>query len=244
MNIVIFGASSKIAEETAKYFAQGGDSLYLFARNIDRLIGIAADLRALGASEVAIDSMDAQLHDKQQEWIDKAVARFGSLDVAIIAYGTLGDQKRCERDPSRTIDEFNINATSVIALAARLANYFERRRAGTLVAIGSVSGDRGRGSNYAYGAAKASVAVFLQGLRNRLYRAGVSVITIKPGYISTPMTRHLRQGVLWTSAERAGKIIYAGIRAKKNVIYVPAWWRVIVLVIKLIPESLFKRLDL
>ena len=125
-----------------------------------------------------------------------------------------------------------------------LANYFEKRGEGTLAAISSVAGDRGRQSNYVYGTAKAAVNTYLQGLRNRLYSKGVHVLTIKPGFVDTPMTAHLRQGPLFASADRVARDIVKAIEKKKCIIYTPWFWRWIMLLIRLIPEPVFRRLKL
>jgi short-subunit dehydrogenase len=168
----------------------------------------------------------------------------GGIDIVLIAHGSLPDQKACEQDTQKTLEAINTNAISTISLLTYLANHFERQGRGTIAVISSVAGDRGRQSNYVYGTAKAAVTVFLQGLRNRLYKSGVQVLTIKPGFVDTPMTAAFKKGLLWASPEEIAKAIYIAIATTKDIIYAPWYWRWILLIIRHIPEILFKRLSL
>jgi len=149
-----------------------------------------------------------------------------------------------EKDYHVAEEELKTNLLSTISLCTILANQFESQRHGTLAVITSVAGDRGRQSNYIYGTAQGAKSIFLQGLRNRLSHAGVQVLTIKPGFIDTPMTAHLKKGLLFVKPEVAGKAIYHAIIKNKDIAYVPSFWWFIMTVIKLIPEGIFKRLRL
>ncbi|MCG8081658.1 MAG: SDR family NAD(P)-dependent oxidoreductase, partial [Candidatus Thiodiazotropha taylori] len=140
--------------------------------------------------------------------------------------------------------EFEVNALTTISLLTNLANYFEAQQRGSIVVISSVAGDRGRQSNYVYGAAKGAVTIFLQGLRNRLTKSGVNVLTVKPGFVDTPMTADFPKGALWASSEKVAQDINKAIDAQKSVAYVPWFWRYIMLIIKSIPEMVFKKLSL
>jgi len=131
-----------------------------------------------------------------------------------------------------------------MSLLTHLANYFETQKAGTLAVISSVAGERGRQSNYVYGAAKGAVSIFLQGLRQRLDKSGVHVLTIKPGFVDTPMTKELKKGLLWADPQAVAKLIHKGVAAKKSIIYTPGYWALIMAVIKAIPERLFKKIAL
>jgi hypothetical protein len=243
-NVVIFGATSAIAEAVALRFARAGDGLHLFARDAEKLAAVAQRVKAAGAVRVHASPMDAHDIASHRRWIDDASSALGHIDIALLAWGSLGDQRASERDVQVALHELATNATSVIALSAELATYFEARGHGTLAVIGSVAGDRGRGSNYTYGSAKAAVAAYLQGLRARLWKRGVRVVTIKPGPVATPMTAHFDKGLLWSTPERiAGKIHRAIVRGT-DVVYVPAWWRGVMLVIRAVPEPWFKRLSL
>jgi len=176
--------------------------------------------------------------------IDSAIAALGGLDVALIAHGTLPDQALCQLNVSETLDAIQVNFTGTVALLTLLANYFEAQRSGCIAVITSVAGDRGRQSNYVYGAAKGGVDRFLEGLRNRLFRSGVAVVTIKPGFVDTPMTAGMKKSLLFASARRVGLGIHRAIGRRRSVVYIPWFWRPIMAVIKCLPEDIFKRLQL
>ena len=243
-HILIIGATSAIAEATARRFAQDGDRLYLVARNPDRLVAVASDLKTRGATQVEIMVMDANDMDRHAELVAQAEAALGGLDTVLIAHGTLPNQKACEASFETTLQEIQSNCLSVISLLTHAANRFEAQKHGTIAVISSVAGDRGRQSNYVYGTAKAAVSTFLQGLRGRLFRSGVHVITIKPGFVDTPMTAGFRKGLLWASSEKVGDGIHRGIQRKRDVVYLPWFWRWIMVIIRMIPESIFKRTKL
>lgn len=242
--ILIIGATSAIAAATARRFALQGDRLYLLARDRERLESMARDLEIRGAESVACESFDAGDFARHPELLDKAIATLGGIDVALIAHGTLPDQRACEQSFDSTLRELNTNAISTISLLTHLANRMEQQGSGTLAVISSPAGDRGRQSNYVYGAAKAMVTVFCQGLRNRLYRRGVHVLTVKPGFVDTPMTASFDKGMLWAQPERIAVGIEKAIRQRKNSVYLPGFWALIMRVIKHVPEELFKRLKL
>ncbi len=243
-NVLIVGATSAIAQEVAKHFARAGDRLFLVGRNEEKLNAVADDLRVRGAETVATFLMDVNDLERHEPMIEEAERTLGPLDVVLIAHGVLPDQKAAEQDVRLALDTFHTNATSVIALLTPLANRFEQRGRGTIAVISSVAGDRGRQSNYVYGSAKAAVSAFTSGLRNRLHRAGVQVITVKPGMVDTPMTAHMRKGPLFASPEKVGKDIYNAILKGKDVVYTPWYWALIMWLIVHIPESVFKRLKL
>lgn len=241
---LIIGANSAIAQATARHLAKRGDAIYLLGRDDKRLADTAEDLKARGAAQVQHAVSDALDGAGQQAAVDNAIEALGELDCVLIAYGTLPNQTECQDSVEDTRKEFEINAISIISLLTGLANYFERRGSGTIAVITSVAGDRGRQSNYVYGAAKAAVAVFLQGLRNRLHPAGVQVLTVKPGFVDTPMTREFNKGPLWASPDDVAQSIVRGLDKGADVIYAPWFWRYIMLVITAIPELVFKRLKL
>ena len=166
------------------------------------------------------------------------------MDLALIAHGSLPDQARCSVSVDDTLEALRINGTSVISLLTCLTPVFEAQRSGTIAVISSVAGDRGRQSNYAYGAAKGMVSVFMQGLRNRLTPHGVHVLTIKPGLVDTPMTASFKKGFLWATPDRVGADIVRAIDRRKDVLYTPWFWRLVMLAICAVPETLFKRLKL
>lgn len=240
--VLVIGAASAIAEATERLLATQGAALYLCGRDVARLQAIAADLRVRGARFVGTEALDANDIGRHAAVIDNARALLGGLDTVLIAHGTLSDQAACQSSVTRTLDEISTNALSVIAFLTLLANQFEDQRSGTIVVISSVAGDRGRASNYVYGSAKALVSAFLSGLRQRLRPAGVRVLTIKPGFVDSPMTRSFRKGLLWAQPAAIARGIVASLEGGGNVVYLPAFWRLIMLTVRLVPESLFARL--
>ena len=242
--ILIIGATSAIAEATARLWAGRGDALFLVGRNTQRLEVIAADLRVRGAVSVGCFTMDACDNSRQATMLEAATVAMGGLDVALIAHGSLPDQKACETSVETMLREIDTNALSVIALATRLGQQFEVQGKGSLAVISSVAGDRGRQSNYVYGAAKGMVSLFLQGLRNRLSKKNVQVLTIKPGFVDTPMTAAFTKGALWAKPEAVARGIVKAVDKKRDEVYLPGFWRLIMLLIRHIPERLFKKLSL
>jgi short-subunit dehydrogenase len=243
--VLIIGATSAIAEATARCFAGHGATLHLVARNAARLDAIAADLRVRGARQVSVGILDVDNLAAHAPTLDAAEqALGGGIDVALVAHGTLPDQAACSASTEVSLREFHTNAVATIALLNALAQRLERQGQGTLAVIGSVAGDRGRQSNFLYGSAKAAVATFAAGLRNRLYPRGVHVLTIKPGFVDTPMTAQFRKGALWASPAKVGESIHRGIVRHRDVVYTPGFWRLIMFVIRSVPEFIFKRLKL
>jgi decaprenylphospho-beta-D-erythro-pentofuranosid-2-ulose 2-reductase len=242
--VLIIGATSAIAEETARLYAQRGAALALIARNQERLQTLSSDLPLRGAAAVHAYRLDVNDTTSHKGILDQAEAALDGFDVVLIAHGTLPDQQACQQDMELAVREFNTNAVSSIALLTDIANRLEARGRGSIAVISSVAGDRGRQSNYLYGSAKAALSIFLQGLRNRLQPKGVHVLTIKPGFVDTPMTAEFRKGLLWVKPAVIAKGIVKAIRKKKDVVYLPFFWRWIMLIIKSIPERVFKRMSL
>lgn len=242
--ILIMGATSAIAEAVAREFAGCGDALFLVGRGADRLAAIADDLRLRGASNVEFAVLDVREIAAYPALIDDATQHLGGLDTALIAHGTLSDQAACQASTSLMLDEFQVNALSVMALCTELANRFEAQGRGVIAVISSVAGDRGRQSNYVYGAAKAAVSAFTSGLRQRLYAKGVFVVTIKPGFVDTPMTAAFPKGPLWATPSAVAKTIVRGMQRGTPVVYTPWFWWPIMAIIKSVPEFLFRRLKL
>lgn len=163
----------------------------------------------------------------------------------LVAHGLLADQAACERDVGLTERILRVNSTSVVLLLTAMLPHLEKQKGGCLAVIGSVAGDRGRASMYTYGAAKATLNVFLQGFRARLAPSGVAVLTLKPGYIDTPMTAHIPKGFLFTSSDRAGQTIHRLlVTGRSGTYYVPWFWRVILTILRCIPETVFIRLNI
>jgi short-subunit dehydrogenase len=241
---LLIGANSGIAEAVARRLAARGERLYLLGRSPERLRSLAEDLGVRGGQVAGSAVFDAKRLDTHAEILEAAVQALGGLDAVLIAHGTLGDQKACEASVSETMDQLSTNALSVISLCTLLANRLEAQGSGCLAVISSVAGDRGRQSNYVYGTAKAAVSAFTQGLRNRLYRSGVRVLTVKPGFVDTPMTAGLKKGPLFASADRVAGGIVAAMDKGKDVVYLPFFWAPIMALIRAVPERVFKKLRL
>lgn len=168
----------------------------------------------------------------------------GGIDIVLISYGTLSSQKVCESSVKETFAEIKTNSLSTISLLTHIANRFEMKKKGTIAVISSVAGDRGRASNYIYGSTKAMITAFTSGLRQRLYKSNVAVVTIKPGFVDTPMTASFKKGLLRAKpADVAAKIVRA-IDNRKDEVYVPAFWWAVTAVIKTIPTKIFKSIRL
>lgn len=242
--ILIIGATSAIAEHCARLWAVRGDALFLVARNQDRLNTIAMDLRVRGAGNVSTYPMDLNEITGQQAMLDAADVALGGVDTVLIAHGTLSNQKACEQSVDETLAEIKTNALSTIALLTIIANRFEAKRNGTIGVISSVAGDRGRARNYVYGSAKAMVTAFTSGLRQRLHKSNVAVVTIKPGFVDTPMTAEFKKGLLWAQPATVATKIVKAIDQRKDEVYVPAFWWGIMAIIKALPNLLFARMKI
>lgn len=243
--VLILGATSAIAEETARIFASKGDRLCLVGRRVDRLEQMAADLRVRGAPQVETLAADLNEMERHGALIDAAAAALGGLDTALVAHGTLGDQARAQADWAYAESEIRTNFLSAASLLTQLANRFEAQKAGAVAVISSVAGDRGRQSNYVYGAAKAGLTAFTSGVRNRLAPLGITVVTVKPGFVDTPMTAHIaKKGPLFVKPAVVARGIHAALVKGRDVVYLPFFWRYIMAIITAVPEAIFKRLKL
>jgi len=241
--VLIIGAASGIAEAVSRTYARQGARLFLIARDSEKLLAIEKDLTARGAAEVRTCILDAKDTSKVIQMLDAAWPVYSGFDVALVAHGTLPDQSRAQSDIEYAISEFRTNSESVIVCMSVLANNFEQQGNGVIAVIGSVAGDRGRFGNYLYGSAKAAVETFASGLRARLYKSGVRVLTIKPGFVATAMTAHLDlPPKLTATPEKVAQDIVDAIDSKIDVLYTPWFWKWIMLIIMHMPTSIFKRM--
>jgi decaprenylphospho-beta-D-erythro-pentofuranosid-2-ulose 2-reductase len=240
---VVLGATSGIAQALLRMMASNGKELLLVARSQERLDALRTDLLARGA--VQVHTFEADFVSSQDLVISFAKECFPDFDTLVLAYGTMLDQSMCQVDPEYAIRELQTNLVSAVGLLTRFAGYFESRRSGTIAVITSVAGDRGRRSNYVYGAAKGGLSIFLQGLRSRLHPFGVRVLTIKPGPVATAMTASMSKLPMVESPEKVATEIYRTLESPgTDVLYTPQRWRWIMAVVALIPERLFKRLSI
>jgi short-subunit dehydrogenase len=213
-------------------------------RSSQVLSDIATDLKVRGAECAEFAEMDMNDFAAHETMLAQADRSLQGLDTVLIAHGTLADQQACENSVELTLRELTTNGISVVALLTRIATRLETRGAGTIVVISSVAGDRGRQSNYVYGSAKALVTAFLSGLRQRLYKSGVAVITIKPGFVDTPMTAAFPKGFLWAKPQRIARGIVSAVDASSPVVYLPGFWRPVMFIIRSVPERIFRHLKL
>ncbi|HKQ70135.1 MAG TPA: SDR family NAD(P)-dependent oxidoreductase [Polyangiaceae bacterium] len=237
--VVIFGATSAIAAEVARIHAARGDRLHLVGRNADKLREVVE--RCAGA-HVTSHIADFAVLDANERVAAECWAAMGGVDRVLIAHGDLGDQLACERTWANAETTFRTNFSSVVSLLIPLANHMEAARSGRLGVITSVAGDRGRPRNYTYGAAKGALNIYLQGLRTRLYAAGVTVTTLKLGPVDSPMTRDHKKHALFGKPPSVANGIVAAMDAGVPEAYVPSFWRAIMPVVKNTPEALFQRL--
>jgi short-subunit dehydrogenase len=241
LRVLVVGATSAIAQEAARLWAGKGAALLLAGRNEARLSAVADDLKVRGAAlceTATLDLTDVGLLPGLLEGAEKAL---GGIDVLLVAHGLLPDQSACEGSVDETLRAIDVNYTSVVALLTLAVPHLERTK-GTIAVLSSVAGDRGRRSNYVYGSAKAGLSAFLSGLRARLVEAGVAVVTVKPGFVDTPMTAALPKSPLFASARAVGAGIVRAVEVRKDVVYLPGWWAPIMFAVRHLPEGIFKKL--
>lgn len=242
--VLILGASSSIARAAAHAFAAKGHALYLAGRDVLDLERLAADIKVRFQVDVCFGYFAAEEFDTHEAFVQKVIEEMQGLEGVLAAFGECKDHKKALTDFSYAKKIIDINFTGMCSLLTACANYLGRKGEGFIIAISSVAGDRGRQSNYVYGAAKAGLNAFLEGLRNRLFHAGVRVITIKPGYVDTAMTYGLPNLFLVASPQAVGEKIVRALDKSRDVVYLPWFWRYIMWIICAIPEPLFKRLKL
>ena len=244
-NIVIFGANSEIAKECIKLWS-GNCNFYFIVRKkyqLDNLISYLSNKNEGSIKIIESDLMNIESHPKIWNEIIKD-PKFKKIDLLFLAQGKLENQLNIQNNFDLINENIKINALSIISIITLATNVFEKQKFGTIAVISSVAGDRGRASNYIYGSSKSFISSFLSGLRQRLSKLNVNVLTIKPGIINTPMTKKLKKSFLSASPQYAAQIIVKSIDRKKNIIYVPFFWYFIMFVIKIIPERIFKKLSL
>jgi len=242
--VVVFGATSAIAEQVARLLAAERAALFLVARDPAKLAAIADDLRLRGAAVAGSAVADLDDDARHPALLAAARAALGGIDLVLVAHGVLAGSDACERDPAVLAQVLRTNFSGAAALCQAAALELASHGGGTIAAISSVAGDRGRASNYAYGAAKAGFSTFLEGLRARFQARGVHVLTVKPGRVDTPMTAGLPRSALSVHPRRVARPILRAVDRRRSVVYVPGFWRLIMLVVRSLPEVLMRRLQL
>lgn len=243
--VALFGATSDIAVAVARFYAEAGAKVVLVGRNATAMDAIAQDLKVRGAAAVTIQPADFRAIADLGVFARNAWAPLGGLDLALVAYGSLPDQAAMQDEPDAAADAMTLNFVSPATLIGALATQFEAQRSGTIAAISSVAGDRGRKSNYVYGASKGGLQRFLEGLRHRLHDTGVAVLDIRPGFVATKMTAHLPQGGhLWATPDKVAADIVKAVAARRAVLYTPWFWQIILGIVWTLPRSVFHRTNL
>ena len=243
--VLLIGATSAIAREVARLCARRGDRFYLLGRDAERLSECAAELREIAHSEecvVGLESADFNDCESNAGRVRRALESLGGLDLALVAHGLLGDQRASELDYAEASSIRATNLDSVISFLIPIANVLEAQGHGRLAVVSSVAADRGRPRNYTYGAAKAGVNTYLEGLRSRLWNTGARVQILKLGPVDTPMTVDHARNALFSTPERIAPAILRAIDGGRFVSYLPWYWRPIMAVVRNLPESIFQRL--
>ena len=242
--VLILGGNSSIARASANAFAAKGYSLFLAGRDTEELERVASDIKVRHQIDVKTGFFDAEAFDQHSLFLQNVIKDMGGLWGVLLAFGDLGDQKKASIDFKDAQTIINRNYTGACSILTHCAHHLGMQQSGFIIGISSVAGDRGRQSNYVYGSAKAGLTVFLQGLRNRLFHANVRVITIEPGFVDTAMTFGKPGLFLVASPEYVGERIVKSLEGSSDELYLPWFWRYIMLIIKCIPEFIFKRLKL
>jgi len=244
-SIFISGATSAMAQAFARRHASKGACLYLLGRNEKKLEIVKQDLLVRGAKSVTSLAVDMSKQQAYEAIVQQAISALGVIDIALIAQGVMYQQDDLQKNVVLIRDMYQVNVLSAVELATSLGNYFEQRKKGSLLIISSVAGDRGRQSNYVYGATKSALSAFTDGLRNRLFRHGVTVVTVKPGFVDSPMTQDLEKGgPLWATPEKIAEDMDKTLEKGGTVLYTPWFWRYIMLIIKHVPDFVFKKMSL
>ncbi|MFW5968958.1 MAG: SDR family oxidoreductase [Persicimonas sp.] len=244
MTTLILGATSPIARAVAEEYARRGRSVVLAARDLEEAESIASDIEIRFEVETFARSFDALEFDEHEAFVDEIEKNCGPIEVALVAFGAMGDQEESEEDFERAKRVIDVNYTGAASLCELVARPMAERGAGSIIGITSVAGDRGRKSNYFYGSAKGAFTLYLQGLRNRLFDDGVHVMTVKLGFVDTRMTYDLETAIPIADPKDVGAAIARAEQKGKNSFYYPFFWRGIMAIIKAIPEAIFKRLSL
>jgi len=240
--VLIVGAKSDIAKEVARVYAKNGYNLYLGARNATELKDFAHDVEVRSSVTVELVELDITAFDTHETLYDSLSEK--PLGVVVVS-GYMDEQHVVEKDFSKTLQTINVNFTGAVSLLNIVANDFQTQRRGFIVGVSSVAGDRGRKANYIYGSAKAAFSTYLSGLRNRLYESGVTVLTVKPGFVATKMTQDLDlPEKLTAQPSEVADDIFKAQQAGKDILYTKWIWRYVMLIIRNIPEFIFKKMSI
>lgn len=241
--VLVLGGYSGIAQAVLEILAKEETTLYLVGRSEEKLNIVQDHLQSIGNSIIFTKCLDLNKIEEHKSLLEDAIRRMQGIDILFTCYGILPNQKELEQEPGKAIENYLTNAISIIHFVSLATNYFEERNKGTIAVVVSVAADRGRKSNYFYGSAKACIDTFLEGLRHRLYKTNVNVITIKPGVVDTPMTQNLEKKLLVSKPEKVAQDIVYAIKNNKQIVYTPWYWKYIMTFLRSLPKSIFYRLE-
>ncbi|QSZ41682.1 SDR family oxidoreductase [Sulfurimonas aquatica] len=240
--VLIVGAKSDIAKELSRVYSKNGYDLYLAARDVNELEEFKTDLEVRSNMNVELVELDITQFDSHQSIYSSLKER--PLGVIVVS-GYMNEQHVVEKDWSESLNTINVNYTGAVSLLNIIANDFEQEKRGFIVGVSSVAGDRGRKANYIYGSAKAAFSTYLSGLRNRLFESGVSVLTVKPGFVATKMTENLDlPEKLTAQPSEVAQDVFKAQQSGKDILYTKWIWRYVMLIIKHIPEFMFKKMSI
>jgi len=240
--VLIIGAKSDIAKEVARVYAKNGYNLYLAAREANELEDLKQDIEVRSDVKVQLKEFDITAYDTHEKFYNNLEEK--PLGVIVVS-GYMVEQKLAQKNWDESLNTINVNYTGAVSILNIIANDFEAQRRGFIVGVSSVAGDRGRKANYIYGSAKAAFSAYLGGLRNRLYESGVSVLTVKPGFVNTKMTESLDlPEKLTAQPQDVASDIYNAQQKGRNILYTKSIWLLIMLIIKHIPEFIFKKMSI
>lgn len=245
MSLLVLGANSLIAQAAAAKFAGAGHEIIFAGRHSRELEKLAGDFAIRYKVTCRAEHFDALDYPSHKKFLEDVLAKIPDLNYVLIAFGYLGTQDKAQSDFNEAHKIIDTNYTGVVSVCELIAAEFESRKKGNIALISSVAGDRGRQSNYMYGSAKAGLTAYSSGLRSRMFKAGVNVLTIKPGFVNTPMTYGMPlPKPLVASPQKVGGDIYKAMMSGKSVLYTPFYWRFIMMVVNMIPEFIFKKLKI
>ena len=243
--VLVLGANAGIGRALAAEFASHRYGLILAGRDLEELQALAADLNLRHNVSTRAERVDVLNFEALESSLAACIGPDAdSLEGVVLCTGYLGDAEAARKDWKEARRILDTNFTGSALALNILANHFEQKRRGFICALSSVAGDRGRQSNYVYGASKGGLTTYLQGLRNRLYHSGVQVITVKPGFVDTRMVFGKGKLPLVATPEAVARDIYRAVRTRRNLVYVPWFWKFIMLMVGSIPEGVFKRLKM
>jgi short-subunit dehydrogenase len=241
---LILGATSAIARATARELAARGHGVTLAGRDLAELERDAADIHLRYGVDAHVTAFDAETFDGHADFLAQVIEQGGELEGVVLAFGYLGEQERAAQQFDESLAILQRNYVGAVSILNHCAEYLAEKGRGNVIAISSVAGDRGRQSNYIYGSAKGGLSVYLQGLRNAMFHRGVHVMTVKPGFVDTAMTYGMPGLFLVASPQSVAQRILSAVDKKRNEIYAPWFWRWIMLIIRHVPEPIFKRLKM